>query len=314
MSVTITKINALGNSTVTSQTFQIPQLAFLADPTDFDFTDGFMELTIDIQTKRDVAVTADGLYDVLVNNQTILTEPIQITADGITDENGILPVSFISPTGIPSNKYTLNFALNFDVFVNEQINPVVLKVVRLDVTRDTDSFSIIDQTLISSDIERDDIKILLVDEEFGETLRVFPTDSRLVFNSVPKTLFAISGACLGAGAGTAPAPQIGRIEVFDSSGELFTFDNGGTGLRFMDELITRNANYTVSMFFSSDQGMIEYGKSQETKTFSCNSELKSNTCTTSCVRQVKAGGQSWTHCRNIVASIVIDPVPVCNLP
>lgn len=315
----ITKIDSQGNSTELTNTFQIPALSFLADPTDFDFKDGVLELRLGINTKRNIMIESAGTFDVFVNNETINNEPIKIRANGITDNDGLIDIEFVSPTGFGSPLYTFNFGQNFDKFINEQINPLELRILKLDVTRIEDipihkDFSILDQEIITLDIERDDIKIIIQDEEFGTFSRVYPTDSRIVIGSFPKTLVAISGACIGKGATTAPAPQIGRVEVFDSNGELVTFSNGGTGLRFMDELLTRNANYTVTMFFPTDQGIIEYGKSQETKTFECHSELKSNTCTTHCVRQVKAGGQSWTHCQDIVGSFVIDPIPVCNLP
>jgi hypothetical protein len=314
LKATITKIDSFGNKTVITETFIIPALSFLADPTDFDFKDGFLELGLELNTKRTTTITNSGLFDVFLNGQSILDMPIQLSGIGTSDSEGILPINFISPTGAPSNVFTFNFGLNFDKFVNEQINPLELRVLNLDVDRNGELFSIVNQTIITLDIERDDIKILIIDEELGEFERVYPTDSRLVFGSFPKTLVATSGACIGAGAGTAPAPQIGRIDVLDENGELFTFSNGGTGIAFMDELLTRNANYTVKIFFPSDQGMIEYGKSQETKTFECHSELKSHTCTQSCKRQVKAGGTSWTHCSDIVGSVVIDPIPVCNLP
>lgn len=310
----ITKIDSQGNSTEITNTFQIPALEFLADPTDFDFRDGFLELRLEINTKRNVMVDSTGTFDVFVNNVTINIEPIQIRANGITDDNGIILIEFVSPTGFGSPLYTFNFRQNLDQFINEQINPLELRILNLDVTRDTDIFSIIKQNIITLDIERDDIKIIIKDEEFGTFSRVYPTDSRLVIGSFPKTLVAISGTCIGRGATTAPAPQIGRVEVFDSNGELFTFSNGGSGRNFMDELLTRNANYTVTMFFPTDQGMIEYGKSQETKTFECHSELKSNTCSISCKTQIKAGGARWTHCSDFVSSFVIDPIPVCNLP
>ncbi len=310
----ITKIDSQGNSTELTNTFEIPALSFLADPADFDFKDGFLELKLEINTKRNVMIDLSGNFDVFVNNETINSEPIKIRANGITDNDGLLNIEFVSPTGLGSPLYTFNFGQNFDEFINEQINPLGLRILKLDVIRETDSFSLIEQDIITLDIERDDIKIIIQDEEFGTFSRVYPTDSRLVIGSFPKTLVGISGACIGKGAGTAPAPQIGRVEVIDSSGELFTFSNGGTGSGFMDELLTRNANYTVTMFFPTDEGMIEYGKSQETKTFECHSELKSNTCGISCKTQIKAGGSRWTHCSDFVSSVVIDPTPVCNLP
>jgi len=314
LQATITKIDSFGNETKITETFGIQQLAFLADPTGFDFKDGFLELALQVNTKRDLTIESSGLFDVFLNGESILTEPIMIQNMGITDENGGLPIEFLSPTGLPSPQYTFNFGLNFDKFINEKVNPLELRLLNLDVTRDQDSFSIINQTIITLDIERDDIKILVIDEEFGEAKRIFPTDSRVIISSIKKTLTSVSGACAGLTVGTAIAPQIGAIEIFDENGDLVVRSLGGSGNNFFDELVTRNANYTMNIFFPTDSTFLEYGKSQETKSFQCWSEVGSNRCDISCTRQVKAGGQSWTHCRDFVSSFTLDPTPVCNLP
>jgi len=316
LKATITKINALGNQTVITESFGIPALdiGFLADPTDFDLRNGQLELELELNTKRSASITSNGLFEVFLNGQSVLAEPIPVRGNGISDENGILPMQFISPTGIASNKYTFDFGLNFDKFVNEQINPLELRLLSYEVSRNGDMFAILNQTVINLDIERDDIKILVLNEEFGTFDRVYPADSRIIVNTVAKTLKSISGACAGIVVTTAPPPQIGRIDVFDENGDLAVFSNGGSGRGVLDDLLTRNANYTMTIFFPTDQTFLEYGKAQETKSFSCNSELQSNTCTISCKTQIKAGGQRWTHCRDVVSSFVVNPIPVCNLP
>ncbi len=314
LKATITKIDSQGNKTIITETFGISQLAFLADPTDFDFKDGFLELELEINTKRSSLVTSSGLFDVFLNGQSVLMEPIIIRGNGVSDENGQLPIEFLSPTGLPSGLYTFNFGQNFDKFNNEQINPLELRVLNYDVNKNQEMFSIINQTIITLEILRDDIKLIIEDEETGETLRVFPTDSRIIVNTVAKTLKSISGKCAGVVVTTAPPPQIGRIEVLDENDELVVFSNGGKGVGVLDELLTRNANYTMTIFFPTDSTFIEYGKSQETKSFSCNSELESNTCTVTCNTTIKAGGSRWTHCRDTVASFTVSSTPVCNLP
>jgi len=314
LKATITKINSQGNKTIITKTFEIPQLAFLADPTDFDFKDGFLELQLEINTKRTLSITSSGLFDVFLNGKSVFIEPVEIIANGVTNENGELPIEFLSPTGIPSPLYTFNFGINFDKFNNEFINPLELRLLNLDVNQNEEMFSITNQTIITLDILRDDIKLIIEDEKTGETLRVFPTDSRIIVNTVAKTLKSISGDCAGRIVTTAPAPQIGRIEVFDENDELVVFSNGGSGQGVIDELLTRNANYTMTLFFPTDETFLEYGKSQETKSFSCNSELASNTCTISCKTQIKAGGQRWTHCQSVVSSFKISNTPVCNFP
>jgi hypothetical protein len=314
LKATLTKTNALGNQTVVTESFGIPSLSFLADPTDFDLRDGKIELALELNTKRSASITSNGSFEVFLNGQSILTEPIPVRGDGVSDENGILPMQFISPTGIPSNTYTFDFGSNFDKFVNEQINPLELRLLNYEVSRSGDMFAIFNQTVVNLDIERDDIKILVLDEEFGTFDRVYPADSRVIVNTVSKTLKSISGDCAGVVVTTAKPPQIGRIDVFDSNDELVGFSNGGSGLRVLDQLVTRNANYTMTIFFPTGQTSLEYGKSQETKTFSCESKLAGNTCEVTCSRWQVAGGRSGQHCSSVVASWSISTTPVCNLP
>ncbi len=316
LKATITKINALGNQTVITESFGIPALdiGFLADPTGFDLRNGQLELQLELNTKRSASITSNGLFEVFLNGQSVLGEPIPVRGNGISDENGILPMQFISPTGIASNTYTFDFGLNFNKFVNEQINPLELRLLSYEVSRNGDLFAILNQTVINLDIERDDIKILVLNEEFGTFDRLYPADSRIIVNTVAKTLRSISGACAGLVVTTAPPPQIGRIDVFDENGDLAVFSNGGAGVGVLDDLLTRNANYTMTIFFPTDETFLEYGKAQETKSFSCNSELQSNTCTISCKTTIKAGGSRWQHCRDVVSSFVVNPTPVCNLP
>jgi hypothetical protein len=316
LKATLTKINALGNKTVITESFGIPSLnlGFLADPTDFDLKDGQIELSLELNTKRSASITSNGLFEVFLNGQSVLQEAIPVRGNGISDENGFLPIQFISPTGIASNTYTFDFGLNFDKFVNEQINPLELRLLNYEVSRSGDMFAIFNQTVVNLDIERDDIKILVIDEEFGTFDRVYPADSRIIINTVAKTLKSISGDCAGAVVTTAKPPQIGRIDVFDSNDELVGFSNGGSGLRVLDQLVTRNANYTLKLFFPTDETFLEFGKSQETKSFSCESKLAGNTCKTICSRWQVAGGRSGTHCGSVVDAWSISTTPVCNLP
>lgn len=160
----------------------------------------------------------------------------------------------------------------------------------------------VDQTLFEMDISRDDIQLIITDEE-GGTLRVYPTDSRITVRSVANSVdggsciigvfynlqngdssrlprssgvstASSTSACIGNlspySAGTVPAPSITGMILQDSDGELLVTGAGTTtGGTAFDELLTRNANYTLmisSLGLTSD---LSYGKSQETKTMTC---------------------------------------------
>ena len=298
----VTKIDSTGLSTSNLGVFEIPSLAFLVeDPTDRDFRTGFLELTLRILADEGTRFDVTGTFDVLVNNQTVLSEQIPIQASGIIDESGGLPLSFLSQTGLPSPLFTFDFNANFDNFINEEVNLLEFKVNLLEVTKQDDQFSLVDQTLFEIDIARDDIQLIIVDEQL-QTLRVYPTDSRILINTKANTIKGtqclifqwldggiISGCgkantscpCIGTDpptnklfnvvAGTAPAPSVTGIILLNSQGQLLTTSAGGTGQIF-DELITRNANYTLKTSSPDLTSNLSFGKPQETQSYTCVAE------------------------------------------
>lgn len=294
----ITKIDFNGTQFVVTETFGVPQLSFfIEDTTDISFRDGFIELELFLKSEpnRLLEIT-DGKFDVVIGGQNLFQTPIRLQANGITSDQGLLQIDFIPPNNIPSSKYIFDFEQNIALFPDNMIPelttviPFEMNLNKLDITRNNiDTFSLINQTIFSMDIVRDEIKILLQNEVTGEFDRVFPTDSRFIIHSkeycVPvQTCATIStsndptiacvdfrGNQVGFGCGgTIPAPNIGRVEVFDSSGELFGFDNGGVGDFAVEIFVTRNANYSMTLAFPVHQiDLLEYGTAQKNIIYEC---------------------------------------------
>ena len=162
-----------------------------------------------------------------------------------------------------------------------------------------------DLTVFSMNIARDDEQIIITDEQ-GITTRLFPTDSNLILTSIPKGVSGVicfiwtqttlnnaarttttsgdrnaplvEASCISTVArvvvGTAPPPQLSGIIILDQDGQLLLNlpGGGGTGttsIRVLDELVTRNENYTLKISSPVFDSALSYGKSQETQSYTC---------------------------------------------
>lgn len=333
LQMVLTKIDKNGQRHVVTETFNVPRLAFLVeDTTNIDFSNGFLEIELFLLTEnnRELKIT-DGEFDILVSGNSIFETPVKLSADGTT-QDGKLQVSFVSPSGALSPKFTFNFDGTNSLFPNEQSTPFEIKLLRIDVLRNNvDQFSLVDQVLYSMDIVRDDIRILIEDEETGEIDRVYPTDSKLIIKTVAKTIygFACSNTDFKASAslsecnglekqvvaGTTPPPTIGSIQVLDSNGNLFASSNGGSGT-VLDADMTRNANYTVMATSPTKTFTIGYGKSQETKTYQCSQDATVQYKLTVETKQVWGFQGNWvTRTYYTIAPSGITPTTItCNYP
>jgi len=319
----VTKIDSAGNIEIVEDTFGISQLAFFVeDISNIDYSTGFLEIELFLKS-TDPQLDYDGVGEHRINfvkpvgNVIQISPPVDLVIQGTSDNEGIIPIQFIGPTGILSNKLTFSFEDNIDKFPNEQVQELNLFLVSLDVTETNPNITCItapcnpivnefslSQTLsyFTMDIARDDIQIIIVDENTNATSRVFPTDSRLVLTTVSKSIsgfsckighipdfgtrtgcaavgasctvgWVLANGCLSGGTvfvGTNPPPLVQGLTLLDQNGQLLFNKPGGTG-KIFDELLTRNENYTflVSAFPPSE---LSYGKAQETQSYTCSSQ------------------------------------------
>ncbi len=292
----VTKTDSDGMTTVTEEAFEITSLAFLVEEdTDRDFRTGFLNFELFLKGLPITMYEGTGKVDLFVGEQSISTEPTIIRVDSISDSEGMVQILFVSPTGTTSNELLFTFDDQFNKFTNEQVTPIIFNLVDLSITDQTDDFSLVDQDLFTMDIARDDIKLIITDES-GGTGRVYPTDSKIVITTKSNVVYgtscyiyqqlagqpAIGSTILGSPclttfgqasviAGTAPAPSVTGIILLDADGQLLLTKAGGTGLIF-DELVTRNANYTLKTSSPDLTSNLIFGKSQETKSFTCIAE------------------------------------------
>lgn len=240
------------NGTKYPETFSVdlPALTlFIEDITNIDFSGGFIELDMSIVADPNVMLVADGIFDVLVNNQTIFTQDVRLVAQGTTDSDGKISLSFGSAT-----MYTFDFNSNFDKFPNESLTKLSFVIKSLEITiNNSEKFGIGNEEFFTMSIFRDEFKVLIIDSE-GNQIISYPDDSLITITSDPsnlsyrcskRTQCPTSGYTRGCGWlwKTVPAISLGSIKVFDESGQII--DAGaGTGLALNTKLF-RNQNYTI---------------------------------------------------------------------
>jgi len=231
---------------------------FVEDTTNIDFRNGFIELSLDLKTIPETQINANGIFNIEVDETKFFAEDIILKASGLTNENGIIELSFEPSPEILSKLITFDFGKNFDMFPNEQITKISFIINSLEIMIEEKTFGLTDKEVFSVDIFRDDFKILITDSQ-GNQIKAYPQDSVLTISSNPTSLtyqcskrtqcptFSKLRGC-GTLWKIVPAVSLGSINVFDESGEIVATGGGGsfgsTGLVLNTKLF-RNNNYTV---------------------------------------------------------------------
>ena len=302
----VVKIDANNNRFESTITTEIPALAFFVEDTsNIDFTNGFIEFRIDLQTFANTIIVGTGKVDLLINNQSI-TEGINVKVDGITDQEGRVDLLFVSPTGATSDEFLFSFEDNMDKFPIQGVTKVDLKLIDLQIQADAvNQFGLSDSIIFTMQITTNPNEIIVTDEQ-GGLIRIFPTDDRFIIRSstIPVTGYScvvgsFSGvgctsqycrtwtdpprtssiACSGAPTfrtvGTAPTPQVSGIILFENGQFLKSIAGGNRGIIF-DEMLTRNTNYTITIADPSVTFDFTTPKSQKNYDFKCWSTVKVN--------------------------------------
>jgi len=175
----VIKIDNNGTRHESTINFVIPLLSFFVeDTTNIDFDEGFIENQLFISTDPMIAVSGKGFFDIKIANQTILTQPIEISVSGMTDQNGQLAIQFVSPLGSKSDIFLFQFKDNLDKFATQGLTKIEYKVTDFALIVNTFDFNVDEETIFEMDIARDPNLIIIVNEE-GGTQRIFPTDDRI---------------------------------------------------------------------------------------------------------------------------------------
>jgi hypothetical protein len=341
LSTSITKIDSNGNAELVEDVFDIPLASFFVEEeTNIDYSTGRLEIKFAVKGDQTTTYIGTGKVDLLINNQSVLTAPLDVQVDGM----GEVDLLF----GGISDTFTLSIEDHFDKFVNEEVTPIVVQVKELNISDGTENFSMVDQDVFVMNILRDDFKILIVDEQGGGTERVYPTDSVLKVTGATTTVQAIRcntyfislydcPACKvkdRIGDPLAPASPdsciAGSIQIinfatdtarviglnlFDDSGNLLKSFAGGQG-EVVNELLPRNTNYTLTIASPTLSVDLSFPKSQQTQSYTCTNEYsityrKIHNDQISNVPNSSAGGYHVDYIEPV--SFVVSKVN-CNFP
>lgn len=211
----VSKIDSTGFSTVVTKSFDVIGLSFFVeDESNRDFENGFLEIKINIKSPdpQDL-ITGSSTMDILIGNQTIFTEQIPMTVSEISGVNGT-NMEFISPTGTKSDSFTFSFADNLDKFPVQGVTKVEVKINNLNLELDsTEQFGATSLDIFSMNIATDPDLVIVQNEE-GETQRIYPKDISFKYHNSGR--FSLDGTqCRGYNTRDA-----GTIEIFDSENTL----------------------------------------------------------------------------------------------
>lgn len=252
----VTKIFTDGTEqTETSEIQFIPLELFVEDTSNKDFSQGRLITKLSIRSDPNTFVEGSGKFDIFLNNMTLNPTPTDFTFSGTTDDNGVIPIQFISPTGVPSSDVLLNIEpIQTDISLTG-ITPLEFKIFDVTATVNTFDYEISGvQNVFKFDFFRDPNIILIIDSS-GNEVRAFPTDDLFSFGATnggatlkrcyKNTRYSCwMTASYSVNLGS---PTIASVEVRNSEGDLLfqTLSPFTNQYIISQEPITRNDTYTV---------------------------------------------------------------------
>lgn len=297
----ITKIDSNGEQEIVEGSFDVSALSFfIEDVSGKDYQTGRLIIELNLKADPMTQLTGSGKVEIRIGSQVV--NNLDVTLSGTTDVNGIIKVLFIGPS-VNSETFTFEFANNFNSFANESVTPIKVVMTELNITGDTQNYELLNQELFTMDIARDDTQIIIIDEQ-GAEQRVYPTDSVVKVSSTSITKSGkvcatrqtskACGSCTSvvttgtiptelvpgftvnclqgiqsASFGSTTKPSISSITLFDNDNLVVGQSTGGnTGIIF-NQLVTRNANYSITFLSPLLSKDLSFGKAQETQSYSC---------------------------------------------
>jgi len=252
----VTKIFTDGTVQIETSEFQfIPLELFVEDTSNKDFSQGRLITKLSVRSDPNTFVEGSGKFDMFLNNMTLNPTPTDFRFSGTTNQNGTIPVQFISPTGVPSADILLNIEpLQSDISLTG-ITPLEFKIFDVTAKVNTFDYAISDeQNVFEFDFFRDPEIILILDSS-GNEVRGFPTDDLLRIgaldgsSSLKRCYKNTRYSCWMTTSYSTPlgSATIASVEVRNSAGELL-FQNLTPFTKsyiINNEPITRNDTYTV---------------------------------------------------------------------
>ncbi|MCP6727449.1 MAG: hypothetical protein KJI69_05570 [Patescibacteria group bacterium] len=253
----VTKIATDGtNQTETTEIQFIPLELFVEDTSNKDFSQGRLITKLSIRSDPNIFVEGNGKFNVLLDNVTIFTDgSTDFSFSGMTDDNGILSVDFLSPTGSKSPDFLLNIEPIVDDINLSGITPLEFKI--FDVTAKVNTFDYEitnEQQVFKFDFFRDPNIILIIDSS-GNEVRAFPTDDLFRFGASNGSVtlqrcykHSRTSCWMTTGYSTSlGSPTIASMEVRNSDGDLLFQNLSPFTATWIvnNQPITRNDTYTV---------------------------------------------------------------------
>jgi len=241
----LTKIDSQGNKIFTTDTLQLSGLSFfIEEGTSIDYSTGFIELEAKALSSENLGIVGTGLLDVLINNQTILTDLILFSIDGKACETEPCPVescdfeeecNFRFDTdsvfgvfsdifdgqvlGTTSPSYKFSFEEHFDKFPDSQVSTLEFVIKSLDFTlEDGKKYGESQFSVFTMQIDKDPNQLVIVNEE-GIIEKIFPTDTLLTYANGGQTYYD------GLNCRSYWSRAMGTIEIFNSEDELLASAN-----------------------------------------------------------------------------------------
>lgn len=176
----IIKIDNSGERFTSSTSINLPLFGlFVEDTTNKNFDQGFIENKLFLKTDPNLNIELNGFFDILIGNETILNMPVPINVQGITREDGILLINFISPTGLASSEpFLFQFNDHIDKFPIQGLTRVEYVLSSVVVNINEFNYGIDSEIIFQMDIFTDPNIILITNEE-GGLIKVFPTDDNV---------------------------------------------------------------------------------------------------------------------------------------
>lgn len=277
----VTKIANSGERFTSSTSFNIPLRLelFVEDTSNIDFDQGFIENQLFLKTDVGLNIKLNGLFDVLIDNQTILTNPIEISAQGISDQDGMISINFLSPTGIPSDIFLFQIADHIDKFQTQGITKIEYKLLTITASIDEFNYELDFENIYSMDIFRDPNLITITDEQ-GGVIRVFPTDDRIRLCSSTSSysyktcsVRSVRFGCQTYRSYTASisAPSVGAWSFFKQdpiSGIFVAEQSGGSFINScpLDVMVQRDEVFKISVL-NPNSGTVTWKTDPEQRNF-----------------------------------------------
>lgn len=345
----VLKQDSNGVQTTVETATKIPQLSFFVEDTsNIDYKNGKLQFNLIIKGDPNLKYTGNGKVDLLIGDQSIFSEPVSIKVDGTADSEGKVDLLFVSPTGGTSDLLLFDFVNYLNKFPDESVTPVRLHIIELNVSGERQqNFALIDSDVFTMDITRSETKLLITNEA-GIISRVYPSDSRLILSTItgssaPYSIgttsyrtftsdffgngrgcspFYVSGSGTYGSSSIAsypvPPPTISGVSIIDSENNvLATIQSGkGTVLDFTE--LTRDQNYTLKVTSPTiTSSTLVYGKSQETKSFTCQQSATINLISTTTSSGSKTACGTYTEYFGTIVNSA-NPLTLgaisCNIP